>query len=633
MDAYLVKFDAAGNRIWATYYGGTEDDQGAGLSTDAAGNVFLAGFTESPSGIADGGHQNTLSGMRDAFLAKFDADGMRLWATYYGGLGSDGGYALSTDAAGNVFLAGETSSTSGIAYEGYQNTIGGNRDAYLAQFDTDGARLWGTYYGGGAYDRGSGLSTDGAGNVFLAGYTRSSTGIAADGHQNTYGSGTDAFLAKFSPEPPCDIAIDEVQPTGETCPGANDGGITVAASCTTCTGISYGISGPVSMSNEDGVFTGLPDGVYTVTVEDTGDETCTDMIADVAVAAGIDNTPPIIDCATGLTLDFNSEIEFFMADLQSQLILSAEDNCDGTDLTYSYAPETISCAQIGQTVDVEITICDQNAIPNCNSCTVPVTVTGLPCGWSDSDEQIGCTDCTTSYDPDTDTYTTTAGSASSSPYSGGPDAAAFMQQTLCGNGELIAHVDGLDGPGKGWAGIVMRDGNAPDAPMFQLMTGLDYLQHRVDWRLTAGSTRQSLGFSRYGQHWLRIVRTGPIFQAYTSWDGINWGLPVNTQVIQTANCLEVGLVSTNVPYATNVTATFSGVSVIGLRPPTPDSKPNTDTHAMEAYPNPTDGTLTVNLGRFLEQSATLEVLNAFGQLIEQRPLGIIENRTEVLDLS
>jgi hypothetical protein len=90
---FIPQFASGQNpRLWATYYGGTGtsgcDNSGHGVATDAADNVFLAGYTQSPNNIASaGGFKNTLGGAGyNAFLAKFDANGNRLWATYYGGL-------------------------------------------------------------------------------------------------------------------------------------------------------------------------------------------------------------------------------------------------------------------------------------------------------------------------------------------------------------------------------------------------------------------------------------------------------------------------------------------------------------------------------------------------------------------
>jgi hypothetical protein len=199
-DAFLVKFNSAGVRQWATYYGGSNDDHGFSCSFDGSGNVFMAGRTSSASGIASGGHQNIFGGTFDAFLVKFNSAGVRQWGTYYGeGLGEEG-YSTAIDISGNVYLAGYTKSISGIAVGGYQNTYGGGLgDAFLVKFNSLGVRQWGTYYGSGGGDQGNSCSFDGSGNIYLAGHTNSNNGIASGGHQNTYGGGDqDAFLVKFN---------------------------------------------------------------------------------------------------------------------------------------------------------------------------------------------------------------------------------------------------------------------------------------------------------------------------------------------------------------------------------------------------------------------------------------------------
>jgi hypothetical protein len=199
-DAFLVKFNSSGVRQWATYYGGSEYDYGNSCATDNSGNVYLAGATESTNNIASGGHQNSYGGGYDAFLVKFNSSGVRQWATYYGGSGVVylQGNSCSTDGNGNVYLAGVTSSASNIASGGHQNSFGGGgTDAFLVKFNSAGIRQWATYYGGSEYDYGNSCATDLSGNVYLAGYTESTNNIASGGHQNTYGGGGDGYLVKF----------------------------------------------------------------------------------------------------------------------------------------------------------------------------------------------------------------------------------------------------------------------------------------------------------------------------------------------------------------------------------------------------------------------------------------------------
>ncbi len=199
MDAFLVKFNSAGQRLWGTYYGGPGTDNGRACAVDGSGNVYLAGATNSITDIASGGHQNMTGGDNDAFLVKFDSDGIHLWSTYYGGLATDYGLSCTVGVNDDVFLAGTTfGSLTGIASGGHQNAHGGNDDAFLVKFSSAGVRQWGTYYGGAQAETQTTCATDASGNVFLAGSTGSTTNIGDGGHQNTPVGLVDCYLVKFN---------------------------------------------------------------------------------------------------------------------------------------------------------------------------------------------------------------------------------------------------------------------------------------------------------------------------------------------------------------------------------------------------------------------------------------------------
>ncbi len=198
VDAMLVKFTADGTRLWATYYGGGMIDYGYGCDVDASGNVFLSGYTQSADNIGMDGHQNSLGGETDGFLVKFNANGERLWGTYYGGTEYDNFWKCKVDADGNVYGAGTTASSFVIATEGGQQFVGGERDGYLAKFAPDGTRLWGRYVGGALNDGGYDCALDALGNVYLAGMASSENLIASNGHQNDLGGDNDGFLVKFA---------------------------------------------------------------------------------------------------------------------------------------------------------------------------------------------------------------------------------------------------------------------------------------------------------------------------------------------------------------------------------------------------------------------------------------------------
>lgn len=196
-------------RSWGTYYGGTGADFGYAITSDRFGNVYLAGCSNSPDGIATAGtHQVNVdnSGNYDAFVAKFTSSGIRVWSTYIGGYGDDQAYGASVDTAGNVYLTGISTTFGGsvIATPGsHQPTHSGgsiNLDAFLVKFDNSGQRLWGTFYGESGYEIGISCVADRNGDVYLLGSTDgNSTLIATPGSHQQYNNGvSDAFLAKFT---------------------------------------------------------------------------------------------------------------------------------------------------------------------------------------------------------------------------------------------------------------------------------------------------------------------------------------------------------------------------------------------------------------------------------------------------
>ena len=207
-DAFILKFNSSGARLWATYYGGSNQDDGYRICTDNSGALYVTGMTSStnfPTQILTGAYnQTTYGGGYDIFILKFNSSGAKLWATYYGGSGYDVGQAICTDNSGNLYVTGQTWSTSFPtqtltgAYN--QITLGGGRDAFILKFNSSSARIWATYYGGNSNDYGHGICTDNSGALYVTGATESSDFPLQEltgAYNQTYGGSSDAYILKF----------------------------------------------------------------------------------------------------------------------------------------------------------------------------------------------------------------------------------------------------------------------------------------------------------------------------------------------------------------------------------------------------------------------------------------------------
>ncbi|MBK9454057.1 MAG: SBBP repeat-containing protein [Bacteroidetes bacterium] len=199
-DAFLIKLNSSGGLLWSTLFGGGNYDYARGIALDTVGNVYISGSTSSTLAIAFGGWQNTKGGANDEFLAKFNNEGTLLWATYMGGELDDFSRAVAVDGDNNVYIVGYTESTTGIAYNAFDSTWADNYDCTLTKYTADGILLWSTYFGGNGDDNGNGIDFDAMNNVYVAVQSSTSNGLCDGGYRSTTGGGVDALLVKFNPE-------------------------------------------------------------------------------------------------------------------------------------------------------------------------------------------------------------------------------------------------------------------------------------------------------------------------------------------------------------------------------------------------------------------------------------------------
>lgn len=185
-DGFLVKFDNNGIRQWGTYYGDLNDERINSIIIDSNEKIYISGETTSDKSIATiGSYQPNYTNQGqypyDGFIAKFNSDGVREWGTYCGGNNRDAILDSKLDSNGDIIFLGITNSTSDIATPNSYQEINNGIDGFLVKFDTNGNRIWGTYFGGNSDDLFFNLGIDASDNLYCFGQTYSTINIATTG--------------------------------------------------------------------------------------------------------------------------------------------------------------------------------------------------------------------------------------------------------------------------------------------------------------------------------------------------------------------------------------------------------------------------------------------------------------------
>jgi Beta-propeller repeat len=216
-DAFVTKLNAAGNAlVYSTYLGGPGNEIGTVVAVDPSGNAYVSGHTFADGFPTTPGAFDTTynGGPLDVFVTKLDATGSTLlYSTYLGGSGSDFGFGIGVDSAGNAHLAGETRSADfPTTPDAVQPTApGGFSDCFVTRLNAAGSALtYSTYLGGTAGDACFGLALDPAGSTYVTGDTTSIDFPATPGSFDTSATGGfDVFVAKIgaSQEPMFEYAV------------------------------------------------------------------------------------------------------------------------------------------------------------------------------------------------------------------------------------------------------------------------------------------------------------------------------------------------------------------------------------------------------------------------------------------
>jgi len=204
-DGFISKLNASGaSLVYSTYVGGSSTDIPESLYLFPDGNLTVAGGTASNNfPTTSGSYSPSPNGNNDLFLLKINRTGSSLvYSTYIGGSLTEYLHSITSDAAGNIYITGETHSTNFPVTSGaYCTTHNGGLDTYVLKMNSNAtALMYSTYLGGSATDVGNAIAVDTFGNVYVGGTTGSSDFPATQGtYDATYNQGWDVFLCKLDP--------------------------------------------------------------------------------------------------------------------------------------------------------------------------------------------------------------------------------------------------------------------------------------------------------------------------------------------------------------------------------------------------------------------------------------------------
>ena len=181
--------------------GGSGEDRITALTNSSFGPQFLtippepiaiAGTTTSPDLPVRNASQPSLAGESDAFVGTW-RQGTLHWLTYLGGSGADAATGLARNGAGDLFVSGWTRSSDLKTVAPLQDRLGGGEDAFYAVVAPGAVRSL-TYFGGTGDDRANSLALITDGVARLGGRTTSTDLPLKNAWQDGRGQGLEGFV-------------------------------------------------------------------------------------------------------------------------------------------------------------------------------------------------------------------------------------------------------------------------------------------------------------------------------------------------------------------------------------------------------------------------------------------------------
>ena len=204
-DIFIVKYDTYGNTLWVKNIQGNNEDNIKGVRLDAAGFVYVTGYTRSlylffGSTMYSNPYISSVPNY-SMFLAKYDTSGNIVWVKFAGGLGAVNTYGINlvTDSKCNIYVLGSYSfgnTTFDTITISHTSSVS---DVFLAKYDSSGNIKWVKSGQGINKNQGTSLCLDPSGNIVITGNTKSPNLNFNGTILNIVGAATYAhiFIAKY----------------------------------------------------------------------------------------------------------------------------------------------------------------------------------------------------------------------------------------------------------------------------------------------------------------------------------------------------------------------------------------------------------------------------------------------------
>lgn len=180
---------------YATYFGGTSDEDSRAVAVAPDGSIVIVGSTTSADLFTRNAHQSVVGPIRDGYVTVLDPTGAQVrWSTYFGGAELDSADGVAVGRGGHVVVVGTTASTDFPTLNAEQPTYAGNYDGFVSRFDRNGVLLASTYLGGSDYDFIEDVAVGPTGDIFFAGATSSTDLPVRAARQPANAGGEDAML-------------------------------------------------------------------------------------------------------------------------------------------------------------------------------------------------------------------------------------------------------------------------------------------------------------------------------------------------------------------------------------------------------------------------------------------------------